>query len=131
MDAVEFLKERKRMCEANYDRETMCSGCCAYDPEGDRNTCKVLRGVVRKQTTLEDFNIAVAIVEKWSEEHPLKTLMDDFFEKFPNAPRDKDDGTPTFCPEEVGYEKEKDVNLCRTSCLKCWARSLKEVTGRG
>ena len=31
---------------------------------------------------------AVEIVEQWAKDHPRKTYRDDFFEKFPDAPKD-------------------------------------------
>lgn len=47
---------------------------------------------------------AIAIVQKWSDEHPPKTYRDDFFEKFPGAVKDKD-GYPLFAPDYI-YNKD-------------------------
>lgn len=57
MDAIKFLKEKKRMCDSYIN----CDGCGF--------------GKVPKCNHTEDDNPkkAVAIVEKWSKEHPIKT----------------------------------------------------------
>ena len=52
---------------------------------------------------------AVEIVQKWSDEHPVKTRLDDLKEKHPNVPLDGD-GLPNFTPSMLGY--------C-WDCLKC------------
>lgn len=66
MDAVDFLNERKRMCETNYDRETECKYCEAFQPKNERHKCRVLMLKDSKQTTEEDFRQAVDFVEEWS-----------------------------------------------------------------
>ena len=66
MDAVKFLKERVRMCDS-FDG---CDGCPL------QNECL--------DTEIEAM---VSAVEQWSKSHPQKTIMQDFFEKFPNAPK--------------------------------------------
>lgn len=73
-----------------------------------------------------DYDKTEAILAKWAEEHPEKTIMDDFFEKHPRAKR-SDDGTPTPCAEDCGY-----IDKClpgEMSCADCWRRPLEEVEG--
>lgn len=70
---------------------------------------------------------AVKAIERYKEKHS-KTLAQDFFEKFPNAPT-TDIGWPTVCPYQVGYENGKDA-LCRKSYCKresCWGRLIDEI----
>lgn len=61
---------------------------------------------------------AVAIVQKWSDEHSQKTYLSEFLKNYPNALL-YDDGTPTFCPYKLGLmgadDRRKDGN-----CVKCW-----------
>lgn len=61
---------------------------------------------------------AVAIVQKWSDEHPPKTYLSKLLEHFPNVPL-KDDGTPNFCPYRLGL---MSIDDCRNDrdCVKCW-----------
>ena len=67
------------------------------------------------------------IVTDWAKAHPLKTRMQDFFEKHPNAIR-KDDGTPNNCAAACGYTNKciygKDDNI--VYCFKCWNEPLDE-----
>lgn len=101
MDAIEFLKQRHRMC----DMET-CDSC----PASFLDEC---------DCDSKDIVELVEIVEKWVQEHPQKTMMQDFFEKFPNAPKN-DFGSPCLCPSHVGYE-EKSCEATNCNCLKCWS----------
>lgn len=97
MDAVEFLKERIRMCKSYKDS---CAGCNLYNFFQESNIhCIELLECCPEES--------VNLVQQWSQSHPQKTMMQDFFEKFPNAPKD-DFGTPYLCPEDIGYE-EKNV----------------------
>jgi len=62
------------------------------------------------------------IVDKWAAEHPVKTYVMDFFEKFPNAPRDSD-GAPKTCWKHV----YGDGKYCSSdTCTECWNREMKE-----
>ena len=63
MDALEFIKERNRMCES-FDNDVDCSNCPA-----NRNDC------CNSFEWKEEF---IAIVEKWSAEHPRKTVKVNF-----------------------------------------------------
>lgn len=118
MDAVKYFKEKKRMLKA-------LGGCkavnCKKCPFGSFENGSSL--------TCTDFQNhhpekAVAIVEKWSQEHPGKTMLQDFLEKYPKA-RLRDNGTPKdVCPYSLGYEEHK--GCCDGRCMKCWNRPLEE-----
>ncbi len=60
-----------------------------------------------------DHDKTEAILTEWAEEHPEKTIMDDFFEKHPRAPRRSPD-YPEACARVVGYISEcpATVNNC-------------------
>lgn len=113
MDAVLFLKEWERMCKAN-------GGCvsCEFCKEfGGDNECGL--------DATNHPEKAVEIVEKWSRENPVKTMMSDFFEKFPNAHKE-DTGAPMVCPWTMGY-CESDSEICdNLNCYDCWSRPLEE-----
>lgn len=61
MDAVKYIKEFNRMCRS-YD---YCSEGCPLE-----SGCCIL---INPNADSESIEALVAIVEKWSEEHPLKT----------------------------------------------------------
>lgn len=69
--------------------------------------------------------VAIRKVQKWSDEHQIKTLLDAFNERFPKANLD-DDGFPYVCPSEVGLT-DGTKELCFHECDRCWNRLLEEV----
>lgn len=71
MDAVEFLVERRRMC----DSHRYCKGCPLEDGK-----C-----VVSDVAPDEDYKRIVTAVERWSKEHPRKTMQSVFLEQWPNV----------------------------------------------
>lgn len=103
MDAVEFIKERNRMCKSFGDDDD-CSNCPA-----SKNYCC---------NTFEWREELVAIVEKWSAEHPRKTRQSEFLKQFPYAKCF--DGIVVFCPQEVNARFSCPVNAGENiSCLDC------------
>lgn len=78
MDAVEFLKEKNRMCREYGGLPEDCFIC----PIGNgRGECQA--GILENQKVTEE--ILVQIVEKWAAEHPAKTRQSEFLKIFPNA----------------------------------------------
>lgn len=118
MDAIEFLKERVRMCKSYKDS---CDDCELY---------KISKELHMDCIKLLDchFETAVKTVDTWSFMHPKKTMRQDFFEKHPNAPTKNDMFSPIPCPEQCGYEKEKYCikNNKVKNCVECWSRPLEE-----
>lgn len=109
MDAVQFIKERNRMCDKLLQIE--CRGC----PFRDTTYCNHLNFMKGKE---EDI---VSDVEQWSKEHPQKTILKDLLEKYPEAILE-DDGTPDFCPMSLGYAAPGCERS--SSCEACWNAPL-------
>lgn len=66
---------------------------------------------------------AIAIMQKWSDEHPQKTYLSEFLKHYPNALLDKN-GTPgKVCPCDLGLMSMDD---CRDGCVKCWNQPIEE-----
>lgn len=116
MKFIEAMKIKKRMCE---DDIGDCIDC-PFTPEnnGIGESC-------------DDFIMlypekAEEILTKWAEEHPAKTIFQDFLEKYPNA-KLNELGNPPLCPGVLGYSKEHH-NDCMTyaDCFQCWNRPLEE-----
>ena len=114
MDAVKFLKERKRMC--HFSGDTSCHGCPLYKERGIFQ-CLQFQDLFPEQT--------VNIIEKWVKEHPRETRKDDFFEKFPHAEK-LSDGTPEVCAAKVGYLRECPHPNVENYCKECWNTPLEE-----
>ena len=109
MDAVEFLKEKERMC-----RSYTCESCvkCPCDDinNGFDMTCDCLAG-----EKPEEF---VAIIEKWSVEHPAKTRQSEFLKIFPNADLMRS-GVVNICPRYTDVNCRKQDECCDTDCGDC------------
>ena len=107
MDAVEYVKQRERMCDYYSD----CDKCPAKEV--------VLCASITKISQM------VPIVEQWAKEHPAKTRQSEFLKMFPNA-RIESDGMPSICPIVVDkrcYNKDDDALCCfvrdEEKCRKC------------
>lgn len=112
MEALEFLKERKRMCNS-YDG---CKGC----PFGDSNC--VIEGTISD----EDFKRIVATVEKWSKEHPRKTRQSVFLEQWPEAEISFTDGCLTLDPCKFYKKMRKECvgRLCSDCRREFWMQEV-------
>lgn len=99
MDAMEFIRERNRMCKAF----PSCKGCPACDFDGC-GSVHLNEGII-------------PIVEKWAKEHPRKTRQSVFLEQWPNCMMD-DDGAVGMCPRNV--DKDYACDLRRSAgCIEC------------
>ena len=110
MDAVMFVKEWKRMCRSS----KTCLSCSIGKIAGVSTVCS---NVVKKEP--EKY---VAIVEKWSAEHPIKTRQSEFLKLFPNA--DIVQGYLNVCPKRIDLnsltEDECDDLRCSDCRKKYW-----------
>ena len=110
MDAVKFLKELHRMCLAT-------DGC---------RTCAIRHAGSYCPSYLPKIEETVAIVEKWSAEHPVKTRLMDFLEKFPNASLGSS-GTPLYLPRPFGYCGRETCQGCdHWGSSDCWSLPVEE-----
>lgn len=98
MDAVEFLKEKGRMC-----RTILIVGGFV----GRCDECEIGKRRASGQTCdkyiVKHPEEAVAIVERWAKEHPRKTRQSELLKLFPRAGLG-DDGLVGFCPEDMDSE---------------------------
>ena len=99
MDAVEYVKQRDRMC----DYYVNCGDC----PVGDYQGC----------ASLNEIPNMVPIVEQWAKEHPVKTRQSEFLKQWPDA-EIGDDGYPSVAPCQLYKDmEEKDENgVCCKNC---------------
>jgi len=97
MEAIKFMKELKRYCNA-----TSCENC----KEG--------YGCNGVPAHLEDVDALkiIEFVEKWSEENPIKTRQSEFLKLYPNAPLNSN-GYLIITPCAM------DKKLYKGSCENC------------
>lgn len=112
MDAVEYLKTLRRMCNAEC-RE------CEYGKRSGFDPCMVWRNSHPEE--------AVSIAEKWAAEHPAKTRQSEFLKHYPNA-RILTHGCLNACPMDVF--SDADINCNAQPCHECkkafWMQEVEE-----
>lgn len=109
MDALKFMKERRRMC----DYYSRCFEC----PRADEPNCNI------EEMSNEELENFVNAVEQWSKEHPQKTRLQDFKEKYPNM-KLRDSGIPWACCSYLGYCES--CNEAKSNCAVCWNTPVEE-----
>ena len=109
MDVVKFIEERNRMCRSF---DTGCYGCPASNCEGELLFCAV------GQDSTVDAKAQIAIVEKWSKEHPRKTRQDVFLEQWPEA-KVNEDGVLLLCPAIVSSAHRNPYGNCGSLSELC------------
>lgn len=99
MDAVKLLKEAQRMCiETECCEECPICEYCAIDTD---------------VFEVQEPEKVVKIIEKWANEHPVKTRQSEFLKRFPNA-------TPFHIdPCNVDADMAIDSKCRRKSCIEC------------
>ena len=120
MDAIRYFIEKNRLLNSIGKTGVGCNYiCCSDCPLGSKNNG---RNLLCSNFETEYPEEAVAIVEKWAEEHPQKTCLSDFLEKFPEAVLD-DEGIPLeICADILGYEVNCDLH--KGKCVDCWNSTL-------
>ena len=116
MDVLEFLRERRRMCNSY-----SCGSCPLADGK-----C-----VVSDVAPDEDYKRIVAAVEQWSKEHPRKTRQSVFLEQYPEAEIDAN-GVVGLCPMSISAahrDSDGECNcperLCRDCRREFWMQEVK------
>ena len=113
MEALEFLKERKRMCRSFCGS---CRGC----------PCEKVRCSLNSLTSDDDYKRIVAIVEEWSAAHPRKTRQSVFLEQYPEA----ECGCLILCPKRISADcRNRYGNCTNLVCSDCrrefWMQEVK------
>lgn len=93
--------------------KTGCSNCPLEEKE-------CFSGYI-SEISKSNYNI-IEVVEKWAQDHPQKTMREDFFEKFPNGIK-REDGTPCVCPYHLGYTSNDNCGNF-SDCVQCWNQLL-------
>lgn len=120
MDAIKYLKTLRRMCNCE---------CCSQCELGKRlivhETCTAWRKAHPEE--------AVAIVEQWAAEHPIKTRQSVFLEQYPEARLSKD-GVLLICPRTISSAYRNEEGTCNIAnhgtCADCrrkfWLAEVEE-----
>lgn len=109
---VNFLSETERMC----NNRSCCSGCPVFRlAHKDNASCGYYLS--------KHPETAVEIVQAWSDEHPVKTRLDDLLEKYPKYELFSETGRPMLKPRVFGYCT--DCSACpNNKAPHCWNEPL-------
>lgn len=110
-----YLAEKARMIKTNEMGECgiNCKDCpMSYHNNRTRLKCNIFEVNHPKK--------AIEIIQKWSDEHPLKTYLSEFLKHYPNATL-QNIGDHGFCLKYLGVKV-----LCDRDCQKCWNRPIEE-----
>lgn len=118
MAAVEYLKARARMtcrCIIN------CSECGLSAINNHRGVeCKIIEDVHPEE--------AVAIIQKWDEEHPAKTRQSEFLKMFPDV-KLLNNEIIDICPRCVDITLPERPRCYSVKCSECkkdyWLAEIK------
>ena len=112
---IDFFAELKRLCSL---RRTC--GAVAHDEQCPlHGFCELTYSKIYTK----DAKRAVENLQKWSDEHSRKTYAQDFFEKFPNAPKDESvkEKCPSACRNRIYGGGCPDIE-----CDECWNEPMEE-----
>ena len=111
MEALEFLKERKRMCRSFGGS---CTGC----------PCEKVRCVINAHVSDDDYKRIVAMVEEWSAAHPRKTRQSVFLKQWPETKIDVN-GVVGLCPTYISaVQCNYPEKLCADCCREFWMQEV-------
>jgi hypothetical protein len=115
MEAKKYLEEKIRMFDSLRDKckgQQNCTGIYCIDCPFFKDTGCIVHSID-----------SIEIVEKWSQEHPRKTMLMDFLDKHPKALLVNNRTPKGICPYILGYEKEAYcTDISGAPCVECWNR---------
>lgn len=112
MDAIEFVKQLRRMNEQGVPKNRFIYPCAGQETDSPEEV--------------------VAEVEEWAKEHPAKTRQSVFLEQYPEAELDGC-GVVTICPAPLSDDYRNSGGGCKhpsTACFECrrkfWLAEVEE-----
>ena len=112
MDAIEFVKQLRRMNEQGVPKNRFIYPCAGQETDSPEEV--------------------VAEVEEWAKEHPAKTRQSVFLEQYPEAELDVC-GVVTICPAPLSDDYRNSGGGCKhpsTACFECrrefWMQEVEE-----
>lgn len=98
-----YLSERGRMC-----KRTKCSECpLGPNLNGTNKFCPAFEECYASK--------AIDIIQKWSNEHPQKTLLTEFLKHYPDVEMSSDGFPDYILPCILGLVEKKDI--CKNRCF--------------
>lgn len=98
MDAIEFVKQLRRMNEQGVPKNRFIYPCAGQETDSPEEV--------------------VAEVEEWAKEHPTKTRQSEFLKQWPEADVDEN-GVLQTCPALISASHRDQTGGCATLSNKC------------
>lgn len=117
---MNILKEWQRMCRAMSNEDDVCSYDCPI-----WGNCPITCESIESIAEIDIKDMEREITE-WAKANPLKTYLEDFKEKFPNAPGGYLPGGLCRNAVYTGQIKCCYADIDDMSCLKCWNRPMED-----
>lgn len=117
MDAIEFIKERHRLCQTYID----CFKCPAHNSNPGGCNFSTASGYEATEQ--------IRLLEEWSAAHPPKTRQSVFLKQYPNARVDSQN-IPYICPADaygdtVCPRNKTDGNVICYDCRReFWSKEV-------
>lgn len=115
---INYFIEKSRMIKQQKDGvcKLDCSDCpLSHLNNGSTMLCSDFEKIYPER--------AVAIVQKWSDEHSQKTFVTEFLKNYPHAVVNGDGIPDSVCPYDLGLTNKHD---CRKTCIECWNQPVEE-----
>lgn len=116
MDAVEYIKEAKRICKSR----SVCKSVSGKCPLLDENGHCTATADIYAADIIEKTEKAVQIVEQWAKDNPIKTRQSEFLKRFPNADLTRlqpcmieKDKRPMWCGKYADFGANGCCDECR------------------
>lgn len=114
-----YFAEKQRMTKQQKDG--VCKLDCSDCPLSSSNNGT---GILCSHFEIGYSEEAIAIMQKWSDEHPQKTYLSELLEHFPNVPLTTTEIPEDICPFHLGFMSKDDCRNDR-NCIKCWNQPIK------
>ena len=113
---IDFFAEAKRLCDSR-------TACSANEKNKERCPLFVFCKCTITTRSVEEITTAIENLQKWSDKRSKKTYAQDFFEKFPDAPKDEavKGKCPLSCRRGIYGGECPDME-----CDECWNEPLND-----
>ncbi|WP_440447743.1 hypothetical protein [Ruminococcus sp.] len=122
-----YFAEKRRMTKKHklnvgaYICELNCTDCplsSLNNDTSDKMSCSDFESIYPEK--------AIAIIQKWSDEHPQKTYLTELLEKYPNVLLNDDDTPEGMCPHQLGLKDSIADCKIGYDCVACWNQPIEE-----
>ena len=115
----QYFAEKQRMVKLQTGE--VCEISCEECPLSSMNNGE---GIVCSDFETCYPEKAIAIMQKWSDEHPQKTYLTELLKNYPTAKLGENGVPMNMCPSILGLQ---DLENCgEISCVECWNQPVED-----